>query len=104
MTDIPQKYDPKIEEHAMLAHWEKEQIFHFDKNTKKPVYSIDTPPPTLSGKMHVGHASSFTQQDVIARFKRMRGFEVFYPFGTDDNGLATIKLVQKEKKLHLAAL
>ncbi|PLW80510.1 valine--tRNA ligase [Candidatus Woesearchaeota archaeon] len=53
----------------------------------------------MSGRMHIGHAFSFSQQDFIARYKRMKGFEVFYPFGTDDNGLPTIKLVQKELKL-----
>lgn len=79
------------------AFWDKEKIYKFHENSKKKTFSIDIPPPTLSGKMHIGHAASFSQQDFIARFKRMRGFEVFYPFGTDDNGLPTERLVEKTK-------
>ena len=78
-------------------YWEQNKIYKFDESSKKPVYSIDTPPPTISGKMHIGHAFSYTQTDFIARYKRMKGMNVFYPFGTDDNGLATEKLIQKLK-------
>ncbi|MEK6859040.1 MAG: valine--tRNA ligase [Nanoarchaeota archaeon] len=77
------------------TYWEKEGVYTFNPKTKKPIYSIDTPPPTVSGEMHMGHACSYAQQDFIARFKRMRGFELFYPFGTDDNGLPTERLVEK---------
>ena len=77
--------------------WEVEKIYAFDTKSKKKVYSIDTPPPTVSGEMHMGHACSYSQQDFIARYKRMQGFNVFYPFGTDDNGLPTEKLIQKLK-------
>ncbi|OIO80106.1 valine--tRNA ligase [Candidatus Pacearchaeota archaeon CG1_02_32_132] len=87
----------KIEKH-WLDYWEKERIYAFDKNSK-PVFSIDTPPPTVSGEMHIGHAYSYSQQDFIARYKRMQGFSVFYPFGTDDNGLPTEKLIQKIKNV-----
>ncbi|MFH1587801.1 MAG: valine--tRNA ligase [Candidatus Diapherotrites archaeon] len=80
-------------------YWLKEGIYGFDENSEKPVFSIDTPPPTVSGKMHLGHAFSYSQQDFIARYKRMKGFNVFYPFGTDDNGLATDKLIEKTKKI-----
>ena len=62
-------------------------------------FSVDTPPPTLSGKMHIGHAFSYTQQDFIVRFQRMKGKNVFYPFGTDDNGLPTERMVEKLKKV-----
>jgi len=99
MAEIPAKYDPKVQEQHIRKLWEKNQTYKFNPNSQKPIYAIDTPPPTMSGKMHVGHAFSFAQQDIIARFKRMRGFEVFYPFGTDDNGLPTEKLIQKEKKV-----
>jgi valyl-tRNA synthetase len=77
--------------------WEKEKIYKFDPKSKKKIYSVDTPPPTLSGEMHIGHACSYSQQDFIIRYKRMKGFNVFYPFGTDDNGLPTERLVEKRK-------
>ena len=95
------KYDPKEVEKEILDFWNKNEIYKFDKNTKKKIFSIDTPPPTISGKMHIGHAFSYTQFDFIARYKKMRNFEVYFPFGTDDNGLATEKLVQKEKGVDL---
>ncbi len=79
--------------------WEKERVFHYNPADKRPVFSIDTPPPTVSGEMHIGHACSYSQQDFIARYKRMRGFNVFYPFGTDDNGLPTERLVEKSKNV-----
>jgi valyl-tRNA synthetase len=76
--------------------WEKEKIYRFGENSGKPIFSIDTPPPTVSGVMHMGHAFAFAQQDFIARYKRMRGFEVFQPFGFDNNGLATALMVEKK--------
>ncbi len=84
-------------ERKWMGFWEKEKIFSFNPKSKKKVFSIDTPPPTVSGKMHMGHAFSYSQSDFIARYKRMKGFEVFYPFGTDDNGLPTERLVEKLK-------
>ena len=93
MTTDTQK---KIEE-KWMEYWEKEKIYSFDQKSKKKIYSIDTPPPTVSGEMHMGHACSYSQQDFIARYKRMKGFNVFYPFGTDDNGLPTERLVEKNK-------
>jgi valyl-tRNA synthetase len=82
------------------TYWEKEKIYTFNQNDQtRPVYTIDTPPPTVSGKMHLGHAFSYAQQDFIARYKRMQGFNVFYPFGTDDNGLATERMIEKTKNV-----
>lgn len=86
-------------EKRWTEYWEKEKIFKFNPKTKKTIYSIDTPPPTVSGEMHIGHAFSYAQEDFIARYKRMKGFEVFYPFGTDDNGLPTERLVEKLKNV-----
>jgi len=94
-----QVFDPKAIEKKWQAFWEKEGIFKFNKKEKKKIFSIDTPPPTVSGKMHIGHAMGYTQMDFVARFKRMQGYNVFFPFGTDDNGLATERLVEKEKKV-----
>lgn len=93
-----QVFDPKAVETKWQEFWEKEGIYKFGKSKDK-IFSIDTPPPTVSGKMHMGHAMGYTQMDFIARFKRMRGYNVFFPFGTDDNGLATERLVEKEKKV-----
>jgi valyl-tRNA synthetase len=75
--------------------WETGSIYRFDRSRTRPeIFSIDTPPPTASGALHVGSAFSYTHTDIIARFKRMRGLEVFYPMGWDDNGLPTERRVQ----------
>jgi valyl-tRNA synthetase len=75
--------------------WEEEGTYHFDPSApRERVYSIDTPPPTVSGSLHVGHVFSYTHTDTIARYKRMRGFSVWYPMGWDDNGLPTERRVQ----------
>jgi valyl-tRNA synthetase len=75
--------------------WETGGVYRFDRaKTRAEVYSIDTPPPTVSGSLHVGHVFSYTHTDTVARFKRMRGLEVFYPMGWDDNGLPTERRVQ----------
>ena len=79
--------------------WRKEGVCSFNQKSSAAIYSIDTPPPTVSGKMHLGHAFSYTQADFIARYRRMRGFNVFYPFGFDDNGLATERLVEKSRNI-----
>jgi valyl-tRNA synthetase len=88
---MDKEYNFKDSESKWQDFWIENQIF---KNKGKSTYSIDTPPPTVSGKMHIGHAFSYIHQDIIARFKRMTGHNVFYPFGTDDNGLPTAKLVE----------
>lgn len=99
--ELPKKYDPQEEEPKLQKFWEDEGINSFDRNdTERPIYSIDTPPPTVSGKMHMGHAFGNSQQDFIARYKRMQGFNVFQPLGTDDNGLPTQTLIQKLKKVN----
>ena len=92
---VPDK--PSLEgiEEKWAERWENEGTYRFDRTaTRQRVYAIDTPPPTVSGSLHVGHVFSFTHTDTIARYKRMRGFEVFYPMGWDDNGLPTERRVQ----------
>jgi valyl-tRNA synthetase len=89
-------YNPAEMEQRIQQFWENEEIFRFQKDTDKPIYSIDTPPRTLSGTIHMGHAMSYSQMEFIARYKRMRGFNVFFPMGFDDNGLATERYVEKK--------
>lgn len=89
-------------EHAMQALWERESVYTYHPDSDRPIYAIDTPPPTVSGSLHIGHIFSYTQAEMIARFKRMQGFSVFYPFGFDDNGLPTERLVEKELGIRAA--
>lgn len=93
--ELPDSYDSDEAEENWQQWWEDEQVYEFSDEGE--VFSIDTPPPTLSGRMHIGHAFSYTQGDFIARFKRMQGFDVLYPFGTDDNGLPTERLVEDKE-------
>jgi len=92
---LEDRYDPHLAEKKWQEFWEKEGIYRFNPKDKKPIYSIDTPPPTISGDKHVGHMYSYSHQDFIARYRRMAGYNVFYPFGTDDNGLATERLIER---------
>lgn len=101
MTDaqIPDK--PALEglEHKWDAAWTAQGTYLFDREAAKAtgrvgVYSVDTPPPTASGSLHIGHVFSYTHTDVKTRFERMRGKTVFYPMGWDDNGLPTERRVQ----------
>ena len=94
---VPDK--PALEglEEKWGAVWEDEQLYAFDAtavNSREQVFSIDTPPPTVSGHLHPGHVFSYTHTDTVARYQRMRGKKVFYPMGWDDNGLPTERRVQ----------
>ncbi len=92
---IPDKATVDGLEDRWDSAWETDGTYRFDATkAREQIYSIDTPPPTVSGSLHVGHVFSYTHTDVIARFKRMRGLEVFYPMGWDDNGLPTERRVQ----------
>ncbi|MFH8107469.1 MAG: valine--tRNA ligase [Candidatus Aenigmatarchaeota archaeon] len=93
--NIPKNYNPHEIEKKWQDFWERERIYAFDPYSDKNIYSIDTPPPTVSGKMHIGHAFSYSQMDFIARYHRMKGENVLCPFGTDDNGLPTELLIEK---------
>ncbi len=93
---IPDK--PALEglEETWGAIWEARGVYRFDQAdaTRENVFSIDTPPPTASGSLHIGHVFSYTHTDIVARYQRMRGRSVFYPMGWDDNGLPTERRVQ----------
>ena len=94
---LDKKYDSLVKEEKWLNYWKKNKIYEF-KHDYREVYSIDTPPPTVNGKIHIGHIFSYSQAEMIARYKRLRGYNVFYPFGFDDNGLPSERLVEKEQK------
>ena len=94
-VSLPEK--PALEglEAKWMARWEADGVYRFDRTARRAeVYSIDTPPPTVSGSLHVGHVFSYTHTDILARYQRMRGRAVFYPMGWDDNGLPTERRVQ----------
>jgi valyl-tRNA synthetase len=95
MAEVPEKPSLDGLEERWSARWEADGTYRFDRSKgRDEVFSIDTPPPTVSGSLHVGHVFSYTHTDTIARFQRMRGREVFYPMGWDDNGLPTERRVQ----------
>ena len=87
-------FEPRQAEEKWDALWSEWGVYRFDEESARERYVIDTPPPTVSGSLHVGHVFSFTQTDVLARYQRMRGRNVFYPMGWDDNGLPTERRVQ----------
>ena len=92
------KYDFKEVEARLAGSWERSGVYKFRRDGNARIYAIDTPPPTISGLIHVGHAYSYSQADFVARYKRMRGYNVFYPFGFDNNGIPTEILVEKNHK------
>ncbi|MBU5314363.1 valine--tRNA ligase [Tissierella carlieri] len=96
---MKKNYEFKQVEKEMQNFWKENAIYNFDQESQNEIYSIDTPPPTVSGSLHIGHIFSYTQAEMIARFKRMQGYNVFYPFGFDDNGLPTERLVEKEESI-----
>ncbi len=96
MSRIPDKPTPDGLEERWAPRWEADGTYCYDPDAAAGagVWSIDTPPPTVSGSLHVGHIFSYTHTDVVARYHRMRGRQVFYPMGWDDNGLPTERRVQ----------
>jgi valyl-tRNA synthetase len=95
VPDVPERPTLDGLEAKWSEEWERDGVYRFDRSApREQVFSIDTPPPTVSGSLHVGHVFSFTHTDLIARYRRMRGMVVFYPMGWDDNGLPTERRVQ----------
>jgi valyl-tRNA synthetase len=92
---VPDRVSVDGLEDKLGGRWREEGTYAFDRSaTREQVFSIDTPPPTVSGSLHVGHVFSYTHTDLVARYQRMQGREVFYPMGWDDNGLPTERRVQ----------
>ena len=96
---MDKRYDHLKTEKDIQKFWDQHKIYNFDENSNKEIFSIDTPPPTVSGTLHTGHIFSYTQADIIARFKRMKNLNIFYPMGFDDNGLPTERFVEKIHKI-----
>ena len=95
MSRVPEKPTIDGAEARFVKQWEQDGVYRFDRSAKREnIFSIDTPPPTVSGSLHMGHVFSYTHTDTLARFWRMRGKSVFYPMGWDDNGLPTERRVQ----------
>ena len=93
--NVPEKPTLDNLESTLIEKWEASGVYTFDRNASRDqVFAIDTPPPTVSGSLHMGHVFSYTHTDTVARFWRMRGKSVFYPMGWDDNGLPTERRVQ----------
>lgn len=98
---LPKKYNHLESEKKWQKLWEDEKIYQFDEKSKKPIYSVDTPPPYVSADhLHQGHIMSYSQAEFIVRYKRMQGFNVYYPMGFDDNGLPTERFVEKKYKVN----
>ena len=92
---LEQRFTSAIEE-KWQKKWEEDHTFRFDEGSPKPIYSIDTPPPFTSGELHMGHSLSYSYFDFVARYKRMQGFNVFYPQGWDTQGFPTETKVEKK--------
>jgi len=92
---MEKRYDYALCEKKTQNYWFANNTYSINEQTG-PLYTIDTPPPTVSGSLHIGHIFSYTQTDIIARYKRMSGYTVFYPFGFDDNGLPTERYVEQK--------
>lgn len=97
---LEKRYDPSVAEPRLQKLWEEAGIHAYEQDSKKETYSVDTPPPYVSAAhLHVGHAMSYTQAEFVVRYKRMKGFNIFYPMGFDDNGLPTERFVEKKYKI-----
>jgi len=94
------KYDHTKTEEEIAQFWEANNIFKFSHDPNAEIFSIDTPPPTVSGDIHMGHVYSYANAEFIARYRRMRGYNVFYPFGLDNNGLPTELLIEKKHNIN----
>ena len=95
MSPIPKRYESANVEQKWQQFWQENGIFQFQPDDDRPVYAVDTPPPTVSGPLHLGHCYSYGHPDFYVRFQRMNNKNIFYPMGWDDNGLPTERLVEQ---------
>ena len=99
--ELPSDFDAASIEERCRALWEETGIYHYDPDAPGELYSVDTPPPYVSAAhLHVGHAMSYTQAEIIIRYHRMNGRNVYYPMGFDDNGLPTERFVENKYKIN----
>jgi valyl-tRNA synthetase len=105
MSKFQEKYNFANREKYWQEYWQQHGVYNWDQEALRgDSYVIDTPPPTVSGLLHIGHVYSYTHTDVIARYQRMKGMNVFYPMGFDDNGLPTERLVEKKKDIRAVSM
>ena len=93
---LDKSYDPRRVEEKWYLYWQEQEYFRADENTARPSYSIVIPPPNVTGVLHIGHALNNTLQDILIRFKRMKGHEALWLPGTDHAGIATQNVVEKQ--------
>ena len=94
-ADLPAAFEPERLEAAWVQRWQADGLYAYDESrTRDETFVVDTPPPTVSGSLHIGHVFSYTHADVLVRYQRMCGKNIFYPMGWDDNGLPTERRVQ----------
>ncbi len=94
---FPASFDPAEAEPRIQSAWESAGLYRFDPADPRPIFAVDTPPPTVSGEIHIGHVYSYVQAEALIRFWRMQGRQIFYPFGFDDNGLPTERFVERSR-------
>ena len=100
MKEFPKNYNFYESEKKLQEFWQEQKIYLWDKDeTRENSFVVDTPPPSVSGQLHIGHVYSYAQADFVVRFQRMIGKNIFYPIGFDDNGLPTERLVEKQRQI-----
>ncbi|MCB9987854.1 MAG: valine--tRNA ligase [Rhodospirillales bacterium] len=99
--ELDKNIDTQAVEERCLSLWEESKIYDYDPDSDKPLFSVDTPPPYVSAAhLHAGHAASYTQAEILIRYKRMMGHNIYYPMGFDDNGLPTERYVEQTHKVN----
>ena len=101
---LDKKYNHQENDAKWQKFWKENGVYKFDPKSDRPIFSIDTPPATVSGALHIGHIFGYSQADMLARFQRMQGKNLYYPLGFDNNGLPTELLVEKKKNIRAHTL